>query len=149
MNSYGKELEEFLNPAKLADEAVLALSCIERGTKTSLEFLREGIKLCDYMLHLFHGIKVPEDAQQKWAFRSVRDDRKALQGSGIDIDKEFRKTEEVRKWISDLISNESSHSQEEIQSIKDHLLNITMPIWQNRTSEFRERKMKRSLMVHG
>ena len=60
-----------------------------------------------------------------------------------------RKTEEVRKWISDLTSDASSHSQKEIQSIKDYLLSITMPIWQNRTSEFRERKMKRSLMVHG
>lgn len=149
MKKYGKELEEFVNPAKLADEAVFALSSIERGSQTSLEFLQEGIELCDYMLHLFQGIKVPEAEQQKWAFRSVRDDREALQKSGIDIDRELRKTKEVRKWISDLIGDISSHSPEEIQSIKDHLLTITMPIWQNRISEFRERRMKRSLIVHG
>ena len=149
MNKYGKESEEFFNPARLAYEAVLALSSIERGSKTSLELLKEGIKLCDYMINLFWEIKVPETEQQKWAFRSVRDDRKALRESGIDIDKELRRTKEARKWISELISDASSHSQQEIQSIKDHLLSITMPIWQSRTSEFRERKMKRSLIVHG
>ena len=149
MNKHSKESEEFFNPAKLADEAILALSCIERGGEASLEFLQGGLKLCDYMMHLFQGIKVPETEQQKWAFRSIRDDRKALQESGIDIDKELKKTKEVRKWISDLIDDASSHSQADIQSIKDYLLSITMPIWQSRTSEFRERKMKRSLIIHG
>jgi hypothetical protein len=149
MNKYAKESEELFNPAKLADEAVLALSYIERGSEASLEFLQGGLRLCDYVMHLLQAIKVPETEQQKWAFRSVHDDRKALKESGMDIDNELRRTKEVREWISDLIDDPSSHSQAEIRGIKEYLLSITMPIWQSRTSEFRERKMKRSLIIHG
>lgn len=149
MNSYRDNPEQFVNPAKLADDTVLALSSVERGCEVSPELLEEGIKLCDYLIHLFQELKAPEIEREQWTFRAVRDDRKALRESGIDIDREYRRTEEVKKWISDLINNPSSHTQEEIKSIKAHLMTMTMPIWRNRASEFRERKMKRSLIVHG
>jgi hypothetical protein len=139
---------QFLDLAKLADDAVLALSSVERGSKVSLELLEEGIKLCEYLLYLFREMKTPEFERERWTFHSVRDDREALRESGIDMDREYTKTEEVKKWISELINNPSSHTREEIESIKEHLMTITMPIWQKRTSEFRERKMKRSLIVH-
>jgi len=149
MERYSDNPNQFVDPAKLADDAVLALSSVERGSQVSPELLEEGIKLCEYLIHLFQELKTPEVEREQWTFHAVRDDRKALRESGIDIDREHKRTEEVKKWISDLMNNPSSHTRQEIESIKEHLMSITMPIWQKRTSEFRERKMKRSLIVHG
>lgn len=149
MKGYSDNPNQILDPAKLADDTVLALSLVQRGSKVSPELLEEGIKLCEYLIQLFQELKTPEVEREQWTFHAVRDDRKALRESGIDIDRGHRKTEEVKKWISDLMNNPSSHTREEIEGIKEHLMNITMPIWQKRTSEFRERKLKRSLIVHG
>lgn len=149
MERYSDNPNQFVDPAKLADDAVLALSSVERGSQVSPELLEEGIKLCEYLIHLFQELKTPEVEREQWTFHAVRDDRKALRESGIDIDREHKRTEEVKKWISDLMNNPSSHTRQEIESIKEHLMSITMPIWQKRTLEFRERKMKRSLIVHG
>jgi len=149
MKAHNDNPNQPLDPAKLADDAVLALSSVQRGSKVSSELLEEGIQLCDYLIHLFQELKAPQVETERLILRAVRDDRKALRESGIDIDKAYRKTKEVKKWISDLMHNPSSHSREEIESIKEHLMSITLPIWRHRTSEFRERKMKRSLIVHG
>lgn len=149
MERYSDNPNQFVDPAKLADDAVLALSSVERGSQVSPELLEEGIKLCEYLIHLFQELKTPEVEREQWTFHAVRDDRKALRESGIDIDREHKRTEEVKRWISDLMNNPSSHTRQEIESIKEHLMSITMPIWQKRSSEFRERKMKRSLIVHG
>ena len=62
--------------------------------------------------------------------------------------KASEKTEKVKRMIGDLIDDPSSHTSEDIESIKEHLMNMTMPIWRHRASEFRERKMKRSLVLH-
>jgi hypothetical protein len=149
MKKSGDNPSQSPDPVKLADDAVLALSSLARGSKISPELLEEGIKLCEYLIYLFQELKMPEGEREQWTFYAVRDDRKALQESRIDIGEALRKTEEVKKWIGDLITNPSSHTQDEIEGIKEHLMTITMPIWQKRTLEFRERKMKRSLIVHG
>ena len=149
MKEYSESPEQFSNPAKLADDTVLALASLERGAKVAPELLEEGIKLCDYLIHLIKQLKAPQVQGERWAFRAIRDDTRALGESGIDIDKANEKTEEVKKWISDLVDNPSSHSKEEIESIKEYLISITMPMWRSRTSEFRDRKMKRSLIIRG
>jgi hypothetical protein len=149
MKMHNDNPEQFPNPSKLADDAVLALSSLERGSKVTPEVLKEGIKLCDYLIHLIGELKAPQVQKDRWTFRAIRDDSIALTESGIDIDKAYEKTEQVKKWISDLIEDPLSHSREEIESIKEHLINVTMPMWQSRTSEFRDRKMKRSLIIRG
>lgn len=149
MKVYSDDPNQFVDLAKLADDAVLALSSVERGSKVAPELLEEGIKLCEHLVSLFQELKTPKIEREQWTFHAVRDDREALRESGIDIDSEHRKTEEVKKWIRDLIDDPSSHTPQEIGSIKEHLMSITMPIWQKRTSEFREKKIKRSLIVHG
>lgn len=139
---------QFTDPAKLADDTVLALSFIERGRKVPAELLENGVKLCDYLIQLLKESKTLQ-IKEKGTFRAVRDETEALLESKIDIERELRKTEEVKSWINDLKDDPTSHTHEQIESIKEHLMTITMPIWRNRTVEFRERKMKRSLIVHG
>ena len=148
MKLYSDSPNQFIDLTKLADDVVLGLSSIERGSKVPPELLEKGIELCEYLLYLVEGLKAAEFEKERLPFHSVRDDREALRESRIDIDREYTKTEEVKNWIGDLIDNPSSHTREEIEVIKEHLMTLTMPIWQKRTSEFRERKMKRSLIVH-
>lgn len=141
---------QLTDPAKLADDTVLALSSIERGSKVPVELLENGVQLCDYLIQLLKESKLPQIKQEEeGTFRAVRDEAKALLKSKIDVDRELSRTEEVRNWISDLKDDQTSHTDEQVESIKEHLITITMPIWRSRTVEFRERKMKRSLIVHG
>lgn len=150
MERHSDRLNQFIDPAKAADDTVLALSSIERGREVAAELLEIGIKLCDYLIQLLRESKTPEVKEEEYACRGVRYvEIRALQQSKIDIDKEIDKTEQVREWINDLMKDPSSHTQEEITIIKEHLMTITMPIWRNRTVEFREREMKRGLVVHG
>ena len=76
-------------------------------------------------------------------FRAVRDDKKVLQESGIDIER----VRKVKEWINDLMKDPSSHTPEELKSIQEFLITMTMPMWQNRTLEFREKKLKRGLII--
>jgi hypothetical protein len=146
MIKYIRDLNQLVNPVKLADDAVFALSSIERGRKPSPELLKKGIELCDYLINLLEELKAPETQGPQSAFRAVRDDdKKALQESGIDIDMVRR----VKNWINDLMKDPSSHTSEEIKNIKKFLITMTMPMWQNRTLEFRERKLKRRLIIRG
>ena len=141
---------QLTDPAKLADDTVLALSSIERGSKVPVELLENGVQLCDYLIQLLKELKLPQIKQEEeGTFRAVRDETKALLESKIDVDRELSRTEEVRNWISDLKDDQTSHTDEQVESIKEHLITITMPIWRSRTVEFRERKIKRSLIVHG
>lgn len=138
-----------VNPAKLADDTVLTLSSMQRGSTTEPESLKEGVRLCDYLLHLIEQLRAKQSREERPRFHTVQGDKKAMTDSGIEVNKAYERTEMVKKWINDLIENPSSHSQEDIEAIKEHLMRITMPMWRNRTSEFRERKMKRSLTIHG
>lgn len=145
MTKYTKDLNRLVNPAKMADDTVLALSSIKRGGKVSSEFLKEGIELCDYLISLLEELK-PLGAQKgQLTFRAVRDDKEALQESGIDIDT----VRKVRERINDLREDPSSHTNEEIKSMQELLMKTTMPMWQNRTIEFREKKLKRGFIVRG
>ena len=63
-----QESRRLFNPARLADDTVLALSSIGRGEKVSIEFLDEGIKLCDYLLSLFNELEIPESQKEQWLF---------------------------------------------------------------------------------
>ena len=153
MKTYSDNPEQYPNPAKLADDTVIALSSLERGSKVATEVLEEGIKLCDYLIHLIEELKAPQVQKGQWISRAILDDSKALREilkeSGISIDEAYKKTEQVKKWISDLVEAPSSHSREEIESIKEHLISVTMPMWWSRTSEFLDRKMEGSLIIHG
>ena len=126
-------------PAKLADETVFALSSIKRGAKTPAELLKGGIELCDYLIELLEKLESSEAKEGKLIFHSIRDDDKTvLNENRIDIG-EVRK---VKQWINDLMEDPSSHTSEEIEFIQNFLMTTTMPMWQNRTIEFRERKLK-------
>ena len=145
MTKHSQEFNRLVNPVKLADDTILALSSIERGVKVSPEFLREGIELCDYLITLLEELKAPEEPRAQLTFRAVRDDKKVLQESGIDIER----VREVKKWINDLMKDPSRHTPEELKSMQEFLMTTTMPMWQNRTLEFRERKLKRGLIIRG
>jgi hypothetical protein len=143
-----KNLNRLFNPARLADATVLALSAIERGDKVPPELLRGGIELCDYLISLFEELEVPQLVEEQWAFHRARD-KKVLQESGIDIKSMHVKVNNAKEWINGLIQNPSSYTQEQIKNIQELLVTVTMPMWRIRASEFRERKLKRGLIIHG
>jgi len=145
MTKHSLEFNKLVNPIKLADDTILALSSIQRGVKVSPELLREGIELCDYMITLLEELKAPREPRAQLTFRTLRDDKKVLQESGIDIERVC----EVKKWINELMENPSCHTPEELESIQEFLMTTTMPMWQNRTLEFREKKLKRGLIIRG
>lgn len=145
MTKHSQEFNQLVNPVKLADDTIFALSSIERGGKVSPELLREGIELCDYLITLLDELKTPGELRTQLTFRAVRDDKKVLQESGIDIER----VREVKKWINDLMKDPSRHTPEELKSMQEFLMTTTMPMWQNRTLEFRERKLKRGLIIRG
>jgi len=145
MTKNSQEFNPLVNPVKLADDTTFALSSIERGGKVSPELLKEGVELCDYLISLLEELKTPVEPRAQLTFRAVRDDREVLQESGIDIER----VREVKKWINDLIENPSSHTPENLKTMQEFLMTTTMPMWQNRTLEFRERKLKRGLIIRG
>ena len=82
------------------------------------------------------------------AFHTVRDDKVAFKESGVDVKSKREEIEDAKKWLNRL-KEDSSYTPEKITKIQELLMNLTMPIWQGRTSEFRERKLKRGLFIHG
>ena len=145
MIKYARNLNRLDSPSKMADDAVFALSSIERGREVSLEFLKEGVELCDYIINLIEEIKAPETKKNKLTFRAVHDDKEVLHEIGIDIDE----VQKIKSLINDLIKDVSSHTSEEVESIQKFLITTTMPMWKNRTLELREKKMKRGLIIRG
>lgn len=145
MTNHNQEFNRLVNPVKLADDTIFALSSIQRGAKVSPELLRKGIELCDYLIILLEELKAPKEPRGQLIFRAVRDDKKVLQESGIDIER----VREIKKWINDLMENPSCHTPEELESMQKFLMTTTMPMWQNRILEFRERKLKRGLIIRG
>jgi len=145
MKQRNQEFNSLVNPVKLADDTILALSSIQRGVKVSPELLKEGIELCDYLITLLEELKAPEKQKTQLTFRTIRDDKKVLQEIGVDI----KRVRELKKWIEDLIEDPSSHTSEELESMQEFLMTTTMPMWQNRTLEFREKKLKRGLIIRG
>lgn len=145
MKKYSQEFNRLVNPVKLADDTILALSSIQRGVKVSPELLRGGIELCDYMITLLEELKAPREPTAKWTFRKIRDDKVVLQERGINIER----VREVKKWIKETMENTSCHTPEELESMQEFLMTTTMPMWQNRTLEFREKKLKRGLIIRG
>ena len=143
MKSYNRYLNRLTNPVKLADNTIFALSSIERGNKVSPVPLKEGIELCDYLISLLKELKISKEKKTQLIFSTADNDYKALQK--IDIDK-VRKT---KKWIKDLMKNPLSHTKEEIKDLRKFLITVTMPMWQNRTLEFREMKLKQGLIIRG
>jgi len=145
MTKHSQEFNQLVNPVKLADDTIFALSSIERGSKVSPELLRGGIELCDYLITLLEELKPPEKPLSQLTFRTVRDDKKVLQESGIDI----KRVQKVKEWINDLMEDPFSRTLEDLISMQEFLMTTTMPMWQNRTLEFREKKLKRGLIIHG
>jgi hypothetical protein len=148
MTKNEENLYEFVDPIRLADDTVLALSAIERGYSAPCELLKEGKQLCDYLLYLFQELKKPTVEGENWTFQMVNDDKEALLGKLNDIEKELKTVEEIKEWLSDLCHSPSSITKEQINNIKQYLIMITMPMWHKRTVQFRDRKMKRSLIFH-
>ncbi len=69
---------QFTDPAKLADDTVLALSFMERGRKVPAELLKNGVKLCDYLIQILNELKTPQIKEEEGTFHGVRDETKAL-----------------------------------------------------------------------
>jgi len=137
------------NPVRLADNTVLALSSLERGAGASPESLSEGIRLCDYLMLLLRTRSSSQESREATAiFPGMSDGAETLAQSLSDVSEALGKTEQVKQYIDDLIRDPASHTSVEIQDIKKHLIILTMPMWRRRASEFRERKMKRSLTLH-
>lgn len=145
MTKHSQEFNPLVNPVKLADDTIFALSSIERGGKVSPELLKEGIELCDYLISLLEELKTPVEPRAQLTFRAVRDDREVLQESGIDIER----VQKVKEWINDLMEDPFSRTLEDLISMQEFLMTTTMPMWQKRTLEFRERKLKRGFIVRG
>ena len=145
MTKHSQEFNQLVNPVKLADDTTFALSSIERGGKVSPELLKEGVELCDYLISLLEELKTPVEPRAQLTFRAVRDDREVLQESGIDI----KRVQKVKEWINDLMEDPFSRTLEDLISMQEFLMTTTMPMWQNRTLEFREKKLKRGLIIHG
>ena len=143
MKNQNQIRDRIVNPVKLADNAVLTLSALERKDEVSEDRLNEAISLCDYLLQLLESspsevIGVPT-------------------GSIIELDREaLHKTEvkaedlhNVRNWLTDITNDRTSHGKEDLEEMQALLVKVTMPMWRSRTSEFRERKLRRSLILHG
>ncbi len=145
MTGYGRESKSVINPVKLADNTIFALSSIERGIEVDPQTLREGIDLCDYLIKLLEESECETEKKSKLTFRSIYDDRKALRESEIDLDK----LRILKEWISDLLKDASSHTPEEISQLQKVLIDATMTMWQNRTIEFREKKLRRGFIISG
>jgi len=145
MTGYSRKVRELVNPVKLADDTVLALSMIERGTEVPPEEFKKGIVLCEYLMKLYEESEYEIEAQSKLFFRSISDDKKALMKSGINVDT-LRK---LKDWINDLIKDTTSHTPDEIRELQKLLIDATMRMWQNRTIEFREKKLRRGFVVSG
>jgi hypothetical protein len=145
MTGYGRESKGVINPVKLADDTIFALSSIERGIEVDPEALREGIDLCDYLIKLLEESECEREKESKLTFRSIYHDRKALRESGIDR----QKLSTIKGWISDLLNDASSHTPEEIGQLQKVFVDATMTMWQNRTIEFREKKLRRGFIISG
>ena len=134
MYKYVKNVDEFTNVVKLADDTILALSSLDRGQEVSSELLERGINLLEYLEELFREIKIGKGEDDYEIFRGVRDDKMLIKESKIDLDQELEKSGEMKKMIRNLISSPSSRKSEDIKKIKEYLIKITMPYWQRRTS---------------
>lgn len=143
MKNYNRYLNRLTNPVKLADNTVFTLSSIERGNKVSPVPLREGIELCDYLISILEELKMSKEKEVQLISSAVNKDYKALQK--IDINK----VREAKKWIKDLLKDPLSHTKKEIKDLRKFLITVTMPMWQNRTLEFREMKLKQGLIIRG
>jgi hypothetical protein len=84
-------------------------------------------------------------AQSKLIFKSISDDKTALMKTGIDVDA----LKKLQDWIKDLIKDATSHSSDEIKELQKLLIDATMRMWQNRTMEFREKKLRRGFIISG
>ncbi len=145
MTGYSRKVRELVNPVRLADETVFALSMIERGAEVPPEELKKGIVLCDYLVKLLEELEYKKEAQPKLIFRSISDDKTALMKSGISSDT-LRK---LQDWINDLITDTTSHTPDEINELQKLLIDATMRMWQNRTIGFREKKLRRGFIISG
>jgi len=143
MTRFAKEAKTLVNPVQLADDAVLALASLERGGELMPELLSEGIKLCDYLITLLKELKTPADRRPHFAFRAVDADERSLQESKVNS----KEVEEMREKLCDLLKDPTSHAKEEVRSIQEFLMRVTMPMWQYRAAESQERKLKRGVIV--
>ncbi len=135
--------EHQINPVKLADDTVLALSSIKRNGKVSSEFLKKGIQLCEYLISLLEELKDFENQRPQLAFYAIRNDKNILHKHKIDID-EVRK---IREEINNLIKDHSSPDIKRIEYIQKFLIDATMPMWQIRNTEYREKNLKRRHII--
>lgn len=134
------------NPVKFADDVVLALSYIERENRIiSKEFLDEGVALCNYFLTLLGEEKDVKEKSVVLAFCEAQDDMEKLKESGIDIDK----VRNIRESLKNLIDDPNSLTKIELRDIQSFFIKVTMPMWQKRTEEFREFKMKKGHIIRG
>jgi len=148
MSGHTQDLDRFSNPSKTADDIVLGLSLIEREGKVSPELLKEGIEFCDYLMNLLEEVRTPSSQKEQWISLTVRD-KDAIKESMINIDDTISKLKNAKECLNKVIESSSSLTPEQIRNIQEILVNVTMPIWRKRTAEFREKKLKRGLIIDG
>ncbi len=136
------------NPPKLADETVLALSSLLEGKDVSPVVLEEGVGLCKYLIKLLEGKDVPSPQWERWESYSTAV-KKAFLESNIDQITMLKDLRSAMEGIKEILLNPSQKKPNQIKEIQMALINVTMPLWRIRTSDFRERKFKRGLIIRG
>lgn len=148
MSGHTQDLDRFSNPSKTADDIVLGLSLIEREGNVSPELLKEGIEFCDYLMNLLEEVRTPSSQKEQWISLTIRD-KDAIKESMINIDDTISKLKNAKECLNKVIESSSSLTPEQIRNIQEILVNVTMPMWRKRTAEFREKKLKRGLIIDG
>ncbi|MGD0884336.1 MAG: hypothetical protein ABSA46_05565 [Thermodesulfovibrionales bacterium] len=141
MRRYDEDPARF-NPVKLADNFVIALSLIKKGYMANIKQLEEGDELCDYFMDLLEDLEHGGQLNQLTSPGAIKD-REVLSESGVTREKVSR----MKSMISRLIAERSAYTKRQIEEIQAFFIAVTMPMWQNRISEFREKRLKRGHIV--
>jgi len=136
---------QFLDPSRLAEDAVLALSQLQRGSEANIEMIDAGIRLCDYLMTFWK-----EPSKDRGAFSSFSEsDKNDLTEEGWNLEEVSQKAQGIKEQIAALKASPELFKEYDIDQIKEFLINVTTPIWHKRSSDFRDRKIKRSFIIRG
>jgi hypothetical protein len=148
MAAYFNDPKTGFNAVKAADEAVLALATYKRSREMSPIFLSQAISLCDYLKERISDIR--DQTTEKASHRSFRTPNADAKGY-LDNEDYTSHLEKAIELLKEILENPSSATadarSEEITHIQELLINLTMPIWRRRTMEFRDKKLKRGLVI--
>jgi len=143
MKTYSADMRRRINPVRLADDTIYALSSIVRNRQADIGSLKSGIELSDYLIELLEDFQTDMDKNSFPPYRLVGQDMKSIKKLKITKDEVIK----IKMMIKNLIEEPSSHTNEEIRNIQKTLLDVTMPMWQKRSIDFRKMKMKKGFIL--